>query len=93
VLKAFRLPPLAGAEKLVNHTGIALTDLTPGGQVRVDLEEWSAISSKGNITAGQQIVVVGVSGVRLQVAPAAADATVSDTGGEHNLNGHSQNGE
>ena len=88
ILKAFRLPPLAGAEKLIKKTGIALTDLTPGGQVRVGLEEWSAVSSKGNITAGQQVVVEGVSGVRLQVAPADAEKVSNDI-----VNNHSENGE
>lgn len=93
VLKAFRQPPLTGAEKWINQTGVALTDLTPDGQVRVGLEKWSAVSRRGFITAGQEIVVSGVSGVRLQVVPAEVTPTVSDAVNERIVNGHSQNGE
>jgi membrane-bound serine protease (ClpP class) len=67
VLRAARLPPQSGAERLIGRTGMALSDLAPSGQVRVDLEEWSATAASGSIAAGEAIQVVGVSGVRLQV--------------------------
>ncbi len=48
-------------------TGVALTDLTPTGQVRVDLQDWSAVSVSGSIQAGDAIRVENISGVRLYV--------------------------
>lgn len=71
VIAATRRPPQAGAQKLVRMEGVALTDLTPAGQVRVDLQNWSAVSVAGPISAGDPVRVTGIAGVRLQVAPAA----------------------
>jgi membrane-bound serine protease (ClpP class) len=73
IVKASKLPPQSGAERLIGLHGRALTALVPEGEVRVDLEDWSAVSIGGEVRAGQEIWVVGVSGVRLQVAPAESD--------------------
>ncbi len=72
ILRASRQPPRAGAQRLVGRTGTALTDLTPAGQVYVDLQDWSAVAVAGEIRAGEPVRVTGVAGVRLQVAPAEA---------------------
>jgi len=70
ILEAARLQPRAGAERLVGYTGTALTDLTPAGEVRVDLADWSAVAVEGEIRAGDPVRVTGIAGVRLQVTPA-----------------------
>ena len=64
------LPPQSGAQRLVGSEGIALSDVDPDGQVRVDRETWSAVTVAGQIRTGERVKVVGVSGVRLQVVPA-----------------------
>ncbi len=69
VLAAIRRPPQSGAEKLIGMEGLALTDLNPGGQVRVGLEDWSAVTQAGIIHKGTSVRVKGVAGVRLQVVP------------------------
>ena len=74
LLRAGHLPPQAGAEKLIGYRGKALTDLTPAGQARVDLQNWSALSVDRDIKAGEEIEVVGISGVRLQVRPVEPEA-------------------
>ncbi len=71
VIEASHRPAQAGAQKLIGMEGIALADLTPAGQVRVDLQDWSAVSVAGPIRAGDPVRVTGIAGVRLQVAPAA----------------------
>jgi membrane-bound ClpP family serine protease len=81
VVRAHRLPPQAGAERLIGQVGVALTPLAPEGQVRVGLERWSAVSVAGGVDAGQAVRVVGVAGVRLQVAPEDEPADQSATGG------------
>ncbi len=68
ILVASRRPPQSGAQRLVGWTGTALTDLAPTGQVRVDRQDWSAISDGGRIPSGSVIRVTGVTGVRLEVA-------------------------
>lgn len=69
VLAAIRRPPQSGAQKLIGMEGLTLTELNPGGQVRVGLEDWSAISREGKIPKGALVRVKGVAGVRLQVVP------------------------
>jgi membrane-bound serine protease (ClpP class) len=72
ILIAARQPPRAGAERLIGQSGVALSDLAPDGQVRVDLEDWSAVAEPGHIQAGDPIRVTGISGVRLQVTAVEA---------------------
>jgi len=69
ILAAARLPARSGAQRLVGLSGTALSDLAPAGQVRVDLQEWSAVSVRGTIPAGAPVRVTGITGVRLEVEP------------------------
>ena len=73
ILVAGRRPPQAGAQRLIGRQGVALTDLTPGGQVRVGLEDWSAVSMAGEIHVSDPVRVTGIAGVRLQVVLSDAD--------------------
>jgi len=68
IITANRLPPQSGAERLVGRRGVACTDLTPEGQVRVELEDWSAVALEEGIRTGEPVQVVGIAGVRLNVA-------------------------
>ena len=68
IITAKRLPPQSGAERLVGQRGVACTDLMPEGQVRVELEDWSAVAVEEGIRAGEPVQVVGIVGVRLHVA-------------------------
>jgi membrane-bound serine protease (ClpP class) len=68
IIAANRLPPQSGAERLVGRRGVACTDLTPEGQVRVELEDWSAVAVEEGIRAGDPVQIVSIAGVRLHVA-------------------------
>lgn len=57
---------IAGAEGLVGAVGRAITDLDPGGQVRVKGQIWRA-DAPGPIEAGAHIVVEEVDGLKLRV--------------------------
>jgi membrane protein implicated in regulation of membrane protease activity len=69
-----RLGPAAvGAEAIVGRFGVALERLDPGspdpvGQVRVDGEIWTARAA-GPIDPGASVIVTGVDGLVLEVAP------------------------
>lgn len=52
---------------LVGAEGVAVTDLVPGGIVRVHGENWSATSMNGSVRAGNRVQVIEAAGVRLGV--------------------------
>jgi membrane-bound ClpP family serine protease len=53
--------PLEGVE------GVAVSDLAPGGIIRVRGEQWSAISVNGSAPRGSPVQVLRATGVRLEV--------------------------
>ena len=59
---------VAGREQLVGATGTALSDFTREGDVFVHSERWSAITS-APLHKGQSIIVTGIDGLTLEVAP------------------------
>jgi membrane-bound serine protease (ClpP class) len=67
VLRARRLPYATGAESLLGQEGVATSDLTLHGTVRVCGEDWSAVADVGPIKAGETVEVLGVEGITLRV--------------------------
>jgi membrane-bound serine protease (ClpP class) len=63
-LKAQLRPQQAGAEGMVGHEGIAVSDVHAGGKVLVDGEYWEAMSDLP-IKAGDKIRVVGLEKAKL----------------------------
>ena len=47
--------------------GYAVDDLDPEGIVRVNGEDWSAVSLNGTVPRGRRVQVIGGSGVKLEV--------------------------
>lgn len=58
---AHRALRIEGAE------GVAVSDLTPEGIVRVNGEQWSATSLNGTVRAGSPVQVIGQRGVHIEV--------------------------
>jgi membrane-bound serine protease (ClpP class) len=58
-----------GVEALVGKRGVAVSDLSPDGQVKIDGELWQARSGDG-IDAGREVVVRKVEGLTLEVEAA-----------------------
>ena len=58
-----------GAESMVGATGVALGELRPDGQVRVNGEIWRARCAAG-CEQGDAVVVRAVDGLTLEVEPA-----------------------
>ncbi len=69
ILKASKLPPRMGAQRLIGKNAIAETDLTPAGQVLIENQTWSATSISGNVKKGEAVQIISVTGVRLSVSP------------------------
>ncbi len=59
---------MAGPESLLGSVGVALTDLNPDGEVRVEGLVWRARSTTA-VKAGAQVKVVGREGLTLVVEP------------------------
>lgn len=67
-IKTSRLPnPTSLNTKLLTANGVALTDLTPNGTVKILGEVWSAESLSGSVKAGVEVYVSEVDGLRLKV--------------------------
>jgi membrane protein implicated in regulation of membrane protease activity len=68
-----QVQPRIGANRWLDAKGIVLVDIDPigsTGMVRIDTEEWRAMSDDGShIVSGTPVVVTDVQGSRLVVAP------------------------
>jgi membrane-bound serine protease (ClpP class) len=69
-VRAQRTPSVTGPAGMLHEMGQALTSIEPGtmGRVQTHGEIWSATSDEP-IAAGQQVRVMGVSGLVLTVRP------------------------
>ena len=63
-----------GKEALIGAEGVAVTDLKPKGEIRVNGEFWQAIAKDAPISNGQPVKVMGMEGMFLQVKPAEEKA-------------------
>jgi len=68
-IKAQRAKPAIGLEAMVGEIGQSLSELNPGGTVRMHGEIWKAISSSVMIPEGQKVIVTGFLNLTLQVEP------------------------
>lgn len=67
VVRAHQKQVSAGREELVGRTAEVETDLNPKGIVLVEGERWAAISEKGRVKVGEEVIVTKVDGLKLQV--------------------------
>jgi membrane-bound serine protease (ClpP class) len=67
VLRTRHLPTRSGREALLGQEGVATSDLTLRGTVRVGGEDWSAIADGRPIAAGEAVEVLAVEGITLRV--------------------------
>jgi membrane protein implicated in regulation of membrane protease activity len=61
------LPSAGRRTSLEGRDGVAVSDLSPDGIVRVGGEDWSAHAVNGTVSAGDPVSVVEATGVRLKV--------------------------
>ena len=66
-LKWRKRKAITGAEAMVGMSGVALSDLSPEGQVKVQGQIWKAVADE-NLEQGQTVEVTEVEGLRLRVA-------------------------
>jgi len=70
--KAIRTKPVTGSESLIGKSGIAVSELSPEGDVSVDGVIWDARLKDPNsssISRGSKVTITGRSGLTLEVQP------------------------
>jgi membrane protein implicated in regulation of membrane protease activity len=56
-------------DEIIGQIGVALTDLTPRGQIKLRNETWSGRSDSGTISKGTKVKVVNMDGIQIIVQP------------------------
>jgi membrane-bound serine protease (ClpP class) len=67
VVLAHRRQASAGREELVGRTAEVEVTLDPKGIVLVEGERWAAVSEKGRLKPGEEVIVIKVDGLKLVV--------------------------
>ena len=67
VVPGLRRRKVTGAEGMIGMTGRVTQALAPAGTIKIKDEYWQAKSLQGKIDAGEEVEVVGISGLVLEV--------------------------
>jgi len=67
VVRAHQQQVSAGREELVGRTAEVEVTLDPKGLVLIEGERWAAISEKGRVKPGEEVIVTKVDGLKLRV--------------------------
>ncbi len=67
VIKAHRYQATTGREELVGKTAIVKVALEPEGTVFFKGERWTAVSEKGRVEPGEEVIITKVDGLKLYV--------------------------
>lgn len=67
IVRAHQKQVSAGREELVGKTAEVETVLDPRGIVLIEGERWAAISEKGRVKPGEEVIVTKVDGLKLMV--------------------------
>ena len=66
-IRAHRQQILAGREELIGKIAEAKTVMKPKGTVFIQGERWTAISEKGRVEPGEEVIITKVDGLKLWV--------------------------
>ena len=66
-IRAHRQQVSAGREELIGKTAEASSVINPKGTVFIQGEHWTAISDKGRVEPGEEVIITKVEGLKLRV--------------------------
>jgi len=66
-IRAHRYQVSAGREELVGKTAEVKIALEPKGVVFIEGERWTAVSEKGRVEPGEEVIITRVDGLKLYV--------------------------
>ncbi len=67
IVPGLRRRKVTGAEALLGETGVVTQALNPQGMIKIQDEYWKAKSVEGTINEGEQVEVLGISGLIMEV--------------------------
>jgi membrane-bound ClpP family serine protease len=67
VIRAHRRQARTGREELVGKKAVVKVALEPEGTVFFKGERWTAISEKGRVEPGEEVIITKVEGLKLRV--------------------------
>ncbi len=67
IIRAHRRQAFTGREELVGKTAVVKTALEPEGIVLFKGERWTAVSEKGRVKPGEEVMITKVDGLKLYV--------------------------
>jgi membrane-bound serine protease (ClpP class) len=67
IIRAHRRQAYTGREELIGKTAIVKVALEPEGMVFFKGERWTAISEKGRVKPGEEVIITKVEGLKLYV--------------------------
>jgi len=67
IVRAHRRQATTGREELIGKTALVKVALEPEGMILFKGENWTAISEKGKVKAGEEVTITGVDGLVLRV--------------------------
>ena len=66
-IRAHRHQASAGREDLIGKTAEVLTVIEPKGTVFIQGERWTAISEKGRVEPGEEVIITKVDGLKMWI--------------------------
>ena len=66
-IRAHRHQISAGREELIGKTAEVKTAMNPKGTVFIQGERWTAISEKGRVEPGEEVIITKIDGLKLHV--------------------------
>ena len=66
-VRAHRHQVSAGKEELVGRTAEVVIAMEPKGVVFIEGERWTAVSEKGRVEPGEEVIITKVDGLKLYV--------------------------
>jgi membrane-bound serine protease (ClpP class) len=67
VIRVYRRQAFTGKEELVGKTAVVKVALEPEGMVLFKGERWTAVSEKGRVKPGEEVIITKVDGLKLWV--------------------------
>jgi membrane-bound ClpP family serine protease len=64
IVPVFNKKQMTGSESMIGLKGKVIAPLTPDGYIKIGGELWQASSTETNINTGEEVVVVGINGLK-----------------------------
>ena len=67
VYRALKKNPLLGFENMIGKSGLTINKITRNGTIKIGMELWAAKTDQGHIEEGEEVTVIGQTGLKLTV--------------------------